>query len=97
MKYEIRYGLAGGFGGVGDWEDAYAKTLEQAETEAYERACEIYESYEGMYGLRTVEDIMTEDGCIEDEAVMTYNEERESWLDYEAREKTDAQEADDAE
>jgi hypothetical protein len=88
MTFEIRYGLGGGFGGMGDWEDAYAKTLEEAELEAYERACELYESYEGMYGLRTAEEIMEEDDCSEDEAIMTYEEERESWLDYDVREKT---------
>jgi hypothetical protein len=81
--YIIGYGLSGGFGGIQNYEVIEDYTLESASTEAYQKACEEYDSYEGMYGLRTVDEIMEEDG-IEDyeEAEEVWREERESWLDY---------------
>ena len=85
-KFMIRYGLGGGMGGCGEWEEIEADDMSAAEVEAYERACESYASYEGMYGLRCVDDIMEEDDVDEDEAYQMYLEERESWLDYEAKE-----------
>jgi hypothetical protein len=94
MRYQIRYGLGGGFGGAGEWEEIEAEDLDAAEQEAYYAACETYENYSGMYGLRSVEEILEElievegweaDG-LDEAAEETYNEERESWLDYEARE-----------
>jgi len=85
-KFQIKYGLAGGFGGAGEWKDCNATTMEQAEEEAMELACEVYESYEGMHGLRTVEEIMEEEELNEEDALQEYEEERDSWLDYEARE-----------
>jgi len=73
--------LGGGFGGARSAE-AFEGTKEEAEDEAYQRSCEDYQNYEGMYGLRTTSDIMEEDGVEEEEAEMIYNDERESWLDY---------------
>lgn len=85
--FQIRYGLGGGFGGAGDWEDCEeAKTLEQADKIAYEYACQDYDSYDGLHGLRDIEQIMEEDRVDEDEAEQIWRDERESWLDYEARE-----------
>lgn len=88
MKFKIRYALSGGFGGVEnvDWEEIEADNLEDAENQAYQSAIEEYESYEGMHGLRTTEEIMEEDKVSEDEAYEIYKEEREGWLDYEAKE-----------
>lgn len=88
MKFEIRYALGGGFGGCGnkDWEIIEAGSLKEAEEEAYEQACQVYEMYDGMYGLRSVSDIMEEDGLTEEGAEEEWREKRESWLDYEARE-----------
>ena len=83
MKFWIRYGLSGGFGGCGDWEEIDATDEDEANTEAWHRACEEYESYEGMHGLRTIEDIMEEDELDEDEAEDHWREERESWIEYE--------------
>ena len=82
-KYRIRYGLGGGFGGSGEWEGSHSSTEEDAWNEAWECACEVYESYNGMYGLRTVQDIMEDDGCDEEEAYETWCEEREMWIEYE--------------
>lgn len=89
MAFQIRYGLGGGFGGTRylEWEDSCAETKEQAEEEAYQGACEVYESYDGFYGLRDVGVIMEDEECDEDEAAEIWEEERESWLDYEVREK----------
>ena len=81
----VGYGLAGGFGGIRDYEVIEADNLEEAEKIAYELACEEYERYVGLYGLREIEQIMEEDEIEDyDEAELIYNEERESWLDYKA-------------
>jgi hypothetical protein len=86
-KYQIRYGLGGGFGGAGDWEDCDAKTMEEAEEWAYQEACEMYESYDGMYGIQSWEDIKKDNPDWDEEDIeMEWIEQRESWLDYEARE-----------
>ena len=37
-----------------------------------------------MYGLRDIEEIMSDDECNEDDAQIIFEEERESWLDYTA-------------
>lgn len=82
----IGSGLGGGFGGQRNFEVIEANSLEDAEKWAWENACDEYESYAGMYGLRDVNQIMEEEE-IEDEdwAKEVYEEERESWLDYSAK------------
>lgn len=85
-KFQIAYGLGGGFGGCGDWEDCDATTYEEAQNLAYAYACEEYESYGGLHGLRTIEDIMEEEGFDEEVAYEVWLEERESWLTYKVRE-----------
>ncbi len=80
-KWIIYYGLGGGFGGA-DGSEAFEGTKGEAETEAWNKACENYESYVGSNGIRSIEDIMEEDEVEYDDAEQTYNEERESWLDY---------------
>ena len=57
----IRYGLGGGFGGGNNYEVIETENLEDAEKWAFENACQDYKGYEGMYGLRTVEQIMEEE------------------------------------
>lgn len=86
--FQIRYGLGGGFGGCEreEWEDSDATSLNEAEKEAWEMACQTYEMYDGMHGLRSVEMIMEEEEVDEEEAFEFWEEERESWLDYEVRE-----------
>ena len=85
-KFKIRYGLGGGFGGPGDWEEIEAENLDEAEFEAWCMACEVYESYTGLYGIRGVDEIMEEEGFTEEEALDEYHEDRESWIEYEAEE-----------
>lgn len=93
----MRYGLGGGFGGCEscEWEECDATTEDEAYKEAWLRACEEYESYEGMYGLRTIEDIMEEEDLDEEEARTAYNDEMESWLDYEVVEANSIDEIED--
>lgn len=63
-KFQIKYALGGGFGGIAnkDWETIEAKDLSDAENQAYDLACLEYESYEGSNGLRTLTDIMEDEG-----------------------------------
>ena len=83
-KFIIGWGLSGGFGGIHDYEIVMAKNIDQASSDAYERACEYYESYNGLHGLRSVEQIMEEEEFGEMEAQEVWEEEREGWLDYNA-------------
>lgn len=83
-KWFISYGLSGGFGGADNFEVIEAESEDEAISYAWEMACEEYEGYVGLYGLRTTDQIMEEDGVDEEEAEMSFNEERESWLDYSA-------------
>jgi hypothetical protein len=86
-KYKISYGLGGGFGGATEDDEIYEfENEEEAMRFAWEKACEEYGSYAGMYGLRTVEEIMEEENTDEETALENYAEERESWLDYDAEE-----------
>lgn len=80
-NWKIFAGLSGGFGGANFIKDFFG-TRERAEVEAYQEAVQIYESYEGMHGLRTEQDIIEEDDVSEEEASEIYNEEMEGWLDY---------------
>lgn len=80
--YRVYAGLGGGFGGAKYIATLINYTREEAETYAWECACEIYESYAGLHGLRDVIQIMDEEDLSEDEAFEIFQEERESWLDY---------------
>jgi hypothetical protein len=80
--YIIGWGLSGGFGGIHNYEVIEASSLEEAEKDAYQRSLDEYENYSGYHGLRSIEDIMEEDGVEEEEAEEIYNEEREGWLEY---------------
>lgn len=81
-KYRIFAGLGGGFGGANEEGEYEFKDEEAALEYAYERACEAYDMYAGLHGLRSVADIMEEDDCDGEYAEDVYNEERENWLDY---------------
>ena len=81
----VGYGLSGGFGGIQNYEVIEAYNQNDADKQAWELACETYESYVGMHGLRELSEIMEEDEIEdEDEAMEVYNEEREGWIDYSA-------------
>ena len=82
--YIIGWGLGGGFGGIQNFEVIKSSSKEHAEKEAYQNSVELYSTYDGMHGLRSVDDIMEEDGVDSDEAETIYNDEMESWLEYSA-------------
>ena len=81
-KWAIYAGISGGFGGA-NFKESFEGSKSEAESHAYQLAVEEYESYVGLHGLRTTDQIMEEDD-IEDEseAESIYNEEMEGWLDY---------------
>ena len=87
MIFEIRYGMGGGFGGAGDWEETECPDLETAAKEARQLAIECYQGYEGLHGIRGINEIIDEDGVEREEAEDMYWEEVDSWIDYDAREK----------
>ena len=80
----VGYGLSGSFGGINNYEVIKAKSLSNAETHAWELACEYYENYVGMYGLRDLDEIIEDEDCSEEDAEEIYSDEREDWLDYNA-------------
>lgn len=81
-KYIIQYGVSGGFNDTDNFDIITAENTAYAWRTAWVRACEIYESYIGTGGLKDVEDIMEEENCSEEEALILFDEERESWIDY---------------
>ena len=83
--WKIFAGLSGGFGGA-NFIKEFTGTKEEAEAEAYQEAKDIYDSYEGTSGLRTIEEIMEQDGLDEEEAEIEWEQEREDWLDYYVKE-----------
>lgn len=87
----VGYGLGGGFGGIRDYEVVNTPSLEVASKDAYWLAVEQYQSFEGLHGLRSEEEILQE--LIEEEgyeesdetseiAREMYEEEMENWIDY---------------
>ena len=86
--YKIKYGLSGGFGGCenGDEQILKCKNEDEANRQGWVLACEYYEQYDGLYGLRSVEQIMEEEEVDNDEALKIWEQEREDWLDYKVEE-----------
>lgn len=85
--YDIYAGLSGGFGGAELIEEQVEfDSLEAAEEYAYQEAKDIYDSYDGLHGLMTVEEIMEEEDLSEDEAYEAWEEQREDWIEYYVKE-----------
>lgn len=63
-------GLGGGFGG-GEYKMKFTGTRDEAEKAAWDAAVEDYDSYEGSQGIRSVEEIMEEDGLDREDAEET--------------------------
>lgn len=77
-RFEIRYGLGGGYNVI-QTEIVEVDNLEQAECDAFDAACEMFESYD-VFGEQNPDyDYDSEDYAEE------YNEERERWISYSAR------------
>lgn len=86
-KYGIYAGLGGSFGGASLVDTVVCENETQANEVAREYAVEIYESYEGLYGLKSWDDVredLMESGEDYDDGIVSeyYNEEVEEWLDY---------------
>lgn len=89
MTFAIKYGLSGGFGGCDRMapEILDFDSLDAAERYAWEQAVQEYESYGGMHGLTTQEEVMEEQGITDDdEGYQAYLEAMGSWLDYKVEE-----------
>lgn len=95
-QYNIYAGLNGNFGGASYQYTTLADSFEKAEYEAFEAACNEFESMAGLYGLvdeeACIKEYCQDNGLKRDELDKedlkiideTYLEERESWLDYRA-------------
>lgn len=59
-EYNIYAGLGGGFGGATYQYTGLFNSQEEADNEAYQRACEEYDSYSGYHGLLTYEEALEE-------------------------------------
>lgn len=82
-EYNIYAGLGGGFGGAHYQFTGLYESEDAAKDEAYEIACEEYDSYGGHHGLRTVDEIMDEEDVNSpEEAEEIYIQEREDWIEY---------------
>ena len=81
-KYIIQYGVSCGFNDIEHFDIITAENTAYAWRTAWVRACEIYESYIEIGGLKDVKAIMEEEDCSEEEALRLFDEERENWIDY---------------
>lgn len=89
MRYRIKYGLGGGFGGLRncDWEEIDTDTLEHAWEWAEESARDVYESYAGSNGLFNEREALEDNPELTEEDLMDmYQEDVDSWIVYIAEE-----------
>ena len=77
-QFEIRYGIGGGYNDM-QTEVIEVDDLQQAERDAYDAACEMFESYD-VFGNQNPDYDYDSEGYQDD-----YNEERENWIEYSAR------------
>lgn len=90
MKYAIFAGLNGSFGGaIFQYVDDF-DSEEEALNAAYDKAVEVYESYEGCHGLPSWEDVRDElrdsygldEEPSDNDINEVYLDYRNNWLDY---------------
>jgi len=91
MKFKIKYGIGETMGSM-DEEIIEAASYGDAIDRAYFAAIEVYETYEGLHGIPDVQSIIDECGLSEEEAEEEYLEERESWLEYSAKQVKETKE-----
>lgn len=77
-RFEIRYGLSGGYNDI-QTEIIEVDNLEQAQRDAFDAACEMFEDYNVFGNQNPDYDYDSEDYQND------YNEERESWIECSAR------------
>lgn len=98
MKYKIYAGLSGGFGGAVYQYTTEDCTFDEANMEAYNAACDEFESYEGLHGIPSSDDYYNEarsnleesdydsieeyEDAVNEYACALEAEERESWIEY---------------
>ena len=80
MKYLIMGKLGGSFGGTELFEVVEAKDYNDASLQSWFLAKESYQNYEGNYGLLTLDECESEE---------EYNDEVESWIEYEVIKEVD--------
>lgn len=87
--YALYAGMTGSFGGATFQTFAECKDDDEADREAYALAMEIYESYEGMYGIMSWEDCREDlidsfpnDNITDADVNAHYQEEKESWTEW---------------
>lgn len=88
-QYKIYAGLGGGFGGAQYIGTETFETEQAAYDYAFECACEEYDSYEGLHGLTSYNDIYEnpedyglDEDFSEDDVIDAYRDERENWIEY---------------
>lgn len=89
-RYNIYAGLGGSFGGANYKFTIEAKSKEEAEEIAYNEAVEVYQDFEGTYGIMDWNDCAisleidpyTENDNLIAEVDELYNEEMENWIEY---------------
>lgn len=94
-KYNIYAGLGGSFGGAQYLYTSLFNSKQEADDEAYIAACEEYESYEGIHGIKDWEDCFIkfcEEKGIDDTPENQekyidivnelYQDEKENWIEY---------------
>lgn len=89
-KYNIYAGLGGSFGGAQYQYTIEANNKREAEEIAYNEALEIYQDFEGTYGIMDWNDCAisleidpyTENNDLIAEVDELYNEEMENWIKY---------------
>ena len=86
-RFKIYAGLGGGFGGANFIEEDEFQDEEQAMLYAWEVAMEVYDTYAGMYGIPSYEELAEEyPDYTEDELEDMYLGDAEVWLDYHVEE-----------
>ena len=82
LEYFISYGIGPGMDAT---EVIECFSQQEAEDHAYERAKDLYESFAGLHGVMTVEDVAREyeiDDPTSSEAYETYEQHVEEQIDY---------------
>lgn len=82
MLFKCHFGLTGGLSGVKNYEILDCKDEDEALDTAFDLACQEYERYVGLYGLRSISEIMEDENVSEDAAGEIFDEEREQWIFY---------------
>lgn len=92
-KFKLFAGMGGSFGGAQPCGVYEYDNLQQAEEAAYELAVEEYQSYEGLHGIPSYEDVRNDyietygdEDPDEDLIQEYYEEEMSNWIVYYARE-----------